>query len=89
MGLSPHWQGSGLGRLLYHDMERRMHEEGVRMAFVDTARANTGAIKFFKRMGYGKPEAEVWMSKILQRTRKNKESSPVRKRRDRVARRAA
>jgi ribosomal protein S18 acetylase RimI-like enzyme len=89
MGLSPHWQGSGLGRLLYHDMERRMHEEGVRMAFVDTARSNTGAIKFFKRMGYGKPEAEVWMSKILQRTRKNKESSPVRKRRDRVARRAA
>jgi len=40
-----------------------MHSEGVRMAFVDTARSNTSAIKFFKHMGYGRPEAEVWMSK--------------------------
>jgi ribosomal protein S18 acetylase RimI-like enzyme len=74
MGVSPRQQGSGLGSQLYHEMERRMHEEGVRMAFVDTARSNTGAIRFFKRMGYGKPEAEVWMSKILQRTRKGKNS---------------
>jgi hypothetical protein len=58
------------------------------MAFVDTARSNTGAIKFFKRMGYGKPEAEVWMRKMLQRTRKAKndqESSPPRRRRARSA----
>ncbi|HMA80078.1 MAG TPA: GNAT family N-acetyltransferase [Candidatus Binatia bacterium] len=74
MGVSPRHQGSGLGSQLYHEMEHRMHEEGVRMAFVDTARSNTGAIRFFKRMGYGKPEAEVWMSKILQRTRKGKKS---------------
>ena len=74
MGVSPRQQGSGLGSQLYHEMERRMHDEGVRMAFVDTARSNTGAIRFFKRMGYGKPEAEVWMSKILQRTRKGKNS---------------
>jgi hypothetical protein len=37
------------------------------MAFVDTAKSNPGAIKLFKRMGYGKPEAEVWMSKMIQR----------------------
>jgi len=72
MGVSPRWQGSGLGRELYHEMERRMHEDGVRMTFVDTARSNSGAIKFFKRMGYGKPEAKVWMSKLIQRTRKNR-----------------
>src|SRR5574342_556110 len=40
MGVSPRWQGGGLGRLLYHDIERRMHQQGVRMAFVDTARSN-------------------------------------------------
>jgi hypothetical protein len=39
----------------------------MRMAFVDTAQSNTHAIEFFKGMGYGKPEAEVWMSKVLQR----------------------
>jgi hypothetical protein len=54
-------------------MERRMRGEGVRMAFVDAARSNTGAIKFFRRMGYGKPEAEVWMSKVLQHRRKSSE----------------
>ena len=79
MGVSPRSQRSGLGAQLYRDMERRMHEEGVRMAFVDTARYNKGAIKFFKRMGYAKPEAEVWMSKLIQRTRKsrNNDRSPA------------
>lgn len=71
MGVRARWQRSGLGAQLYREMERRMHEEGVRMAFVDVARSNSGAIKFFKRMGYGRPEAEVWMSKLLQRTRKS------------------
>jgi len=72
-------------------MERRMREEGVRMSFVDTARSNSGAIKFFKRMGYGKPEAEVWLSKILQRTRKSNAnlSAAPRKRRIGQHRRAA
>jgi ribosomal protein S18 acetylase RimI-like enzyme len=59
MGVCLRWQGTGVGAELYREMERRMHQEGVRMTFVDTARSNTGAIKFFKRMGYGKPEAEV------------------------------
>jgi ribosomal protein S18 acetylase RimI-like enzyme len=89
---APSWQGGGLGKQLYHEMERRMHEEGVRMAFVDTARSNTGAIKFFKRMGYGKPEAEVWMRKILQRTRKvknNQDSSLPDRHRARFKSRAA
>jgi ribosomal protein S18 acetylase RimI-like enzyme len=72
MGITPGWQRRGLGSQLYHEIERRMHEEGVRMAFVDTARSNTGAIRFFKRMGYGRPEAEVWMSKLIQRARKCK-----------------
>lgn len=90
MGVSPRQQGSGLGTQLYHEMERRMHEEGVRMAFVDTARSNTGAIKFFKRMGYGRPEAEVWMSKVLQRTKKSKNNereAPAPKKRRLTARR--
>jgi ribosomal protein S18 acetylase RimI-like enzyme len=73
MGVSPRTQRYGLGHRLYHEMERRMRGEGVRMAFVDAARSNTGAIKFFRRMGYGKPEAEVWMSKVLQHRRKSSE----------------
>lgn len=73
MGVSPRWQRSHVGTQLYHEMERRMHREGVRMVFIDAARSNAGAIKFFKRMGYGRPEAEVWMSKMIQRVRRKKQ----------------
>jgi ribosomal protein S18 acetylase RimI-like enzyme len=72
MGVSPKWQRSHVGAELHREIERRMHQDGVRMAFIDAARSNSGAIRFFKHMGYGKPETEVWMSKVLQRTRKNK-----------------
>lgn len=77
MGVAPRWQRSGLGAQLYHEMERRMHQDGVRMSFVDTAKSNAGAIKFFKKMGYGKPEAEVWMSKVIQRTRRTKDADKL------------
>ncbi|MGE5303944.1 MAG: N-acetyltransferase family protein [Alphaproteobacteria bacterium] len=77
IGIRPKWQRSGLGSQLYREMERRMHEEGVRMAFIDTARSNTGAIRFFKHMGYGRPEAEVWMSKLIQKGRKSNKPMSV------------
>jgi hypothetical protein len=38
-------------------------------------------------MGYGKPETEVWLSKMLQRTRKSKENLSATPRKRRVARR--
>lgn len=66
-----------MGSQLYREMERRMHREGVRMVFIDAARSNAGAIKFFKRMGFGRPEAEVWMSKIIRRARKKRRERPV------------
>lgn len=77
MGVSSRWQRSGIGRQLYHEMERRMHQDGVRMVLINAPRSNTGAIRFFKRMGYGKPETEVWMSKVIQRTRKNKDANQI------------
>jgi ribosomal protein S18 acetylase RimI-like enzyme len=73
MGIRPKWQRAGVGAQLCHEMERHMHQEGVRMVFVDAARSNSAAIRFFKRMGYEKPEAEVWMSKMIQRTGRRRE----------------
>jgi ribosomal protein S18 acetylase RimI-like enzyme len=72
MGVSSRSQRSHVGSQLYREMERRMRGEGVRMIFIDAARSNAGAIKFFKRMGFGRPEAEVWMSKIIRRARKRR-----------------
>lgn len=75
MGVHPKWQRAGVGRQLCHAMERRMHQEGVRMVFVDAARSNAAAIKFFEGMGYGKPEAELWMSKMIQRKGRKKDEN--------------
>jgi len=72
MGVSPRYQRVGVGSRLYQEMERRMHREGVRMLFVDVADSNVAAIDFFKRMGYGRPQSEVWMSKVIRRARKRK-----------------
>lgn len=79
IGVSPKWQRDHVGTQLYHEMERRLREDGVRMVFMDAARSNTGAIKFFKRMGYGKPEAEVWMSKIIRAQPKKKKAARSKK----------
>jgi ribosomal protein S18 acetylase RimI-like enzyme len=89
MGVSRQAQNRGVGRQIYREMERRMRMEGVRMVFVDTAQSNVHAIRFFKRMGYGKPEAEVWMSKVIQRRRKSVPSVSARGRRQAYRFRAA
>jgi ribosomal protein S18 acetylase RimI-like enzyme len=72
IGITPKHQGSRIGKQLYQEMERRMHRDGVRMVFVDVARSNRGAIRFFKRLGYGKPQSEAWLSKVIQRTPKRR-----------------
>jgi len=72
MGVSPKYQRAGVGAELHQEMERRMRQQGVRMSFVDMAQSNTAARNFFRRMGYGRPESEVWMSKTIRRARKKK-----------------
>jgi len=66
---------------------------GVSPRSQKSARSNKGAIKFFKRMGYGKPEAEVWMSKLIQRTRKSRDRvrhpTPVARRRAKLRQKIA
>jgi ribosomal protein S18 acetylase RimI-like enzyme len=77
IGVSPKHQRSHVGGQLYQEMERRMHHDGVRMVFVDVARSNTGAIRFFRRLGYAKPQTEVWLSKVIQRARRGKGRAKV------------
>jgi ribosomal protein S18 acetylase RimI-like enzyme len=74
MGVTRKYQKAGVGSQLYQKMERRMRQQGVRMSFVDMAESNSKARNFFERMGYGRPEAEVWMSKVIRRRRKDTET---------------
>jgi ribosomal protein S18 acetylase RimI-like enzyme len=72
IGITPKWQRSHVGAQLYREMERRMHEDGVRMMFIDAAKSNIRAVRFFRRMGYSRPETEVWMSKVVQGQQRKK-----------------
>jgi len=83
LGVDPAYQGLQLGSKLYQEMERRMQEQGVRMVLMDTAASNQGAIEFFKKMGFGKPRNQVWMSKVLrdQGPKKGRRTSPLRRKR--------
>lgn len=67
LGIAPEHQGQGLGQRLYHEIERRLQEEGVRMVMVDTASSNAPAIRFFQRLGFAQPRHQVWLSKMLRR----------------------
>lgn len=76
LGVHPDFQGAGVGRRLYREMERLMLEEDVRMMMIDTAVQNVAAVEFFKRMGYGKPQYEVWLSKVVSRPKKRPRANP-------------
>ncbi|MBI2871610.1 MAG: GNAT family N-acetyltransferase [Chloroflexi bacterium] len=72
IGVKPEHRGQKLGHRLYQELERRMAEDGVRIMLMDTEAGNKAAISFFSRMGFGRPEPQVWMSKTLRR-----EASPA------------
>jgi ribosomal protein S18 acetylase RimI-like enzyme len=83
LGLDPVYQRLQLGSRLYQEMEDRMRQQGVRMVLMDTAASNQGAIDFFKKVGFGKPTNQVWMSKVLrnQGPRKGGRTSRLRRQR--------
>jgi len=70
LGVRPEYQGKHIGERLYREMERLMREQGVRMVMVDTAAENAPAIGFFEHMGFGKPQYEVWLSKVIPPTQR-------------------
>ena len=85
LGVEPGHQRSHLGSRLYQEIEHRMRDQGVRMILMDTASSNKRAIEFFKRMGFGKPRSQVWMSKVLRssssQTNKQAKSTAIRRKR--------
>lgn len=65
LGVHPDWQGMQVGERLMAAMEHRMALDGVRMFLVDTSADNTGAIRFFDKMGYGSREEHLYLWKTL------------------------
>ena len=67
MGVENGFQGQGIGERLFEWFLEVMLEDGVRMILMDTEADNEQALRFFKKLGFGRPEDHVYLSLNLSR----------------------
>jgi len=60
-------QKGRVGSKLFHELRRRMLEQGVRMIIIDTSADNRAAINFFRKQGFGDLQEHLYMSLNLTR----------------------
>lgn len=65
LGVNPNFQRRGVGDKLVDKLVERMIEDGVRFMLVDTDPANTPAVKFFTRKGFGNTRQHIFLSMNL------------------------
>ncbi|KAL7573209.1 hypothetical protein ACA910_018863 [Epithemia clementina (nom. ined.)] len=61
LGCAPDYQGMGLAKQLYHVMMELFAVEKVRMVMIDTQQNNEGALRFFRKLGFGHDEEHVYL----------------------------
>jgi ribosomal protein S18 acetylase RimI-like enzyme len=62
LGVDPDYQGYGIATKLFNALRELMVEEGVRILVVDTEADNDAALEFFRKMGFGNPEEQVYLT---------------------------
>lgn len=62
LGVNPNFQRRGVADRLVDKIIERMIEDNVRLMLVDTDPANTPAINFFNRKGFGNAREHVFLS---------------------------
>ena len=62
LGVSPAYQRFGVGQRLFQHLRDLMVKEGVRMLIVDTEADNLQALRFFMKLGFGKPQEHIYLS---------------------------
>jgi ribosomal protein S18 acetylase RimI-like enzyme len=80
LGVSPEFQRSGLGERIFNHVKEVMTKRGVRMLVVDSEADNLPALRFFRKMGFGKPEEHIYLSLNLsgqKRAGLDKEHAPA------------
>lgn len=65
LGIGPQFQRRGVGDKLVDTLVERMVEDGARFMLVDTDPANTPAVKFFTRKGFGNSRQHIFLSMNL------------------------
>ncbi len=71
LGVSPEFQQSGVGARLFNHIKDLMTKSGVRILMVDTEADNLGALNFFRKVGFRKPEEHIYLSLNLSAQKKN------------------
>ena len=72
LGVRRDIQKGKVGSRLFHEIKRRMKEQGVRMIIIDTSADNLPAIRFFQKQGFDDIQEHVYMSLNLTRRGKRK-----------------
>ena len=62
LGVKAEFQRFGIATRLFREIRDAMLEDGVRIVIIDTEADNIEALKFFARMGFGKPEEHLYLS---------------------------
>lgn len=62
LGVAEEFQRFGIAERLFTQFRELMLEEGVRILLVDTEADNKPALKFFRKIGFGKSEEHVYLS---------------------------
>ena len=61
LGCAPEFQGLGIAKQLYDVMLELFSLEKVRMLMIDTQQNNAGALRFFRKLGFGHEEQHVYL----------------------------
>jgi ribosomal protein S18 acetylase RimI-like enzyme len=67
LGVRRELRHSGIGEELFHEIKRRMVDQGVRMIIIDTDADNQAGIQFFKKQGFRNIRQHVYMTLNLSR----------------------
>ncbi|SEM41594.1 Ribosomal protein S18 acetylase RimI [Syntrophus gentianae] len=72
LGVREEAQKGEVGNRLFHEIKRRMKEQGVRMIIIDTSADNQAALSFFEKMGFKDRQEHLYLSLNLSRRTKRK-----------------
>jgi GNAT superfamily N-acetyltransferase len=59
-------QKSGVGKMVYNELEKRFKHRGVRIAIVDVENNNPVGVRFVEGLGFKEAESYVWFSKNIE-----------------------
>jgi len=62
MGVDPGWQRQGVATRLFNHFRNVMVKAGARMLLVDTEADNEPALRFLRRVGFGRPDSHVYLT---------------------------